>query len=216
VQNTTRAVSCARMPVALYTFCAGLYLAACESGQATLGNRVPADASADAALFDANSGTGSSDTPVTASSPDRWEPMNREEDPLANHQVEGNECHPSGWKVEEGTLEVLTGPCPYFRAAQLSRVTIGSGDRVKVDLWHTRLVAPEPATAHVALLVNGAVIAERWVAIPAEPNVLSLEGDVDVAHAGAAKIALHLHNHGANGWSFGDVNVQRALGKQRP
>jgi hypothetical protein len=144
---------------------------------------------------------------VSAIDPELWKLLDAQEDPLVSHRPEGTACHPSGRKVEFSALEVLTGPCPYFSAAQPSLVALRVGDHIKLDLWHSELTAPEPAMAHVALLLGDNVLDERWVAIPAQPNVLSLEGDVASAHAGTPRLGLHLHNHGANAWSFSALKV---------
>ncbi|MDB4974017.1 MAG: hypothetical protein JWN48_2358, partial [Myxococcaceae bacterium] len=81
-----------------------------------------------------------------------------------------------------------------------------AGETLKVRLWHFELSAPEPATAHVAVLVDGLAILDETVPIPAAGGLLIKELRVPRPIPAGAPVYFHLHNHGANSWALVEVS----------
>lgn len=137
-------------------------------------------------------------------SPYDWVDVPAADDPWPSHRPTVVQCPAAARRVELDAYEVETGVCSYVAVAQ--RREAPARGHVRGLLWHEGLDAPEAAEAHVALLGDGDVIWEAWVAIPDAPRLYEL----DVAVPGAvAEIQLHLHNHGFNTWNLADVEVAR-------
>lgn len=134
--------------------------------------------------------------------PRAWQLTPPERDPLAAHRPELLTCAADSWGEEFGLLEVWTGGCNYFSAEQPLARALERGDPLRVSLWWAALIAPEPAHAHLALLVDGELLWEREVEIPSAASTLALELDSPVSAPAGAPLVLHLHNHGQNSWTF--------------
>ena len=131
-----------------------------------------------------------------------WQLTPPERDPLVAHRPELLACAADSWGEEFGLLEVWTGGCNYFSAEQPLARALERGDQLRVSLWWAALLAPEPAHAHLALLVGGELLWEREVEIPGTAEALELEFDSPVSAPAGAPLVLHLHNHGQNTWTF--------------
>ena len=136
-----------------------------------------------------------------------WVLAGPEDDPFPAHRPAGADCPLGGWYEESGALEVDTGTCAYFVAVQPSQVDVRAGDTIALYAYHDALTAPEPATGHIVLALDGEVVWELTVDIPktATPYDVTVEAPADVP--AGAPVALHLHNHGANTWTLLDVEV---------
>lgn len=119
-------------------------------------------------------------------------------DPVSHGTVD---CPVSGWGTEGATLEVDTGLCRYGVFEQPLLDDLVPADVVEVVFWHNQLVAPEPATGHLLLAIEGDVVFEVEVRIPAEPAAYTETFTGVQAQAGDL-LQLHLHNHGANTWNL--------------
>jgi hypothetical protein len=119
-------------------------------------------------------------------------------DPLGHGTVD---CPPAGWSIEGATVEVDTGACALAVLEQPLLADVRPSDTLEVVFWHNQLVAEEAAEGHLALLIDGAVIYERSVPIPQEPQAYT-ESFPGITAAPGALLQLHLHNHGANSWNL--------------
>lgn len=144
--------------------------------------------------------------PVPVLDPGRLYPVPAEEDPLADHRTAEDTCPPASWGAEEGSFEVQTGVCTYAAFSQVLDHALRPGDELVVSVWHDTLDAPEPATAHLAVLVDGVPMWDAHVEIPAPSGVL--EAVIPVRERSERPIlGLHLHNHGYNSWRFLSVDL---------
>ena len=74
-------------------------------------------------------------------------------------------------------------------------------------MWHSALVAQEPAEGHFALLVDGELLWEKLVTIPADAGAYNDVVPVELQAEAGQTLQLHLHNHGANTWNL--LRVER-------
>lgn len=84
-------------------------------------------------------------------------------------------------------------------------VALDPGDVVSIHAFHYELSAPSPAEGYMALAIDGEVVWEVTVAIPAAPGPLSGQVTIDRALPAGADLQLHVHNHGANTWELVSV-----------
>ena len=131
-----------------------------------------------------------------------WEAGAGDLDPLASHRPEPWICPPGSWGEEFGALEVSTGACNYLHVEQPLRVDLARGDQLRVQLWWSGLLAPEPAIAHLALLVEGELLWEREVEVPGPAAAHELEFPSPITAEVGARVIFHLHNHGQNSWTL--------------
>lgn len=124
-------------------------------------------------------------------------------DPLGHGDVD---CPAAAWTIEGATVEVDTGACPLAVLEQPLLADVLPSDTLELVFWHNQLVAEEEAEAHLALLIDGTVIYERFVPIPSEPEAYT-ERITGVRADPGALLQLHLHNHGANSWNL--LHVER-------
>jgi len=189
------------MPLLLLT----LLLVACDddSGQMTARDAAAA-AAVDAATDDATDLDWSALVAAGA-----WTDAPPQDDPLSGHQPDAIECDIAGWFVENGELEVNTSRCNYLALTQPSLTAVEPGDVINLQLRHFDLTAPEPASAHVALLFGDDVVWELDVPIPGAAQVLDVEWTAQGALPEGSPVGLHLHNHGQNTWTLAHVRTRR-------
>lgn len=131
------------------------------------------------------------------------------EDPLAAHRPQEVTCSElTGWGVEDDVLEVDTTRCNYLAVGAPARIDVAAGRTLTTQVAYFELTAPEPAMAHVALLVNGRTLWEREVAVPGPADVISVTAELAEDVAAGAPVVWHLHNHGRNNWRLADVFVE--------
>ena len=141
--------------------------------------------------------------------PARWTATPAELDPLADHRPADGLCEPSDWGEEYGTLEVSTAACSYVSLDQPLAADLEVGDRLRVRVWWATLLAKTPATAHLALLVDGALLWETHVDIPGSADARVFELASPIAADAGALVTFHLHNHGQNTWTLAGVERAR-------
>jgi len=81
------------------------------------------------------------------------------------------------------------------------------GDHVKGSITHFDLTAPEPAMAHLAVLIHDRVIFERMIAVPGPADVFSFDEILTAPFENGEPVYLHVHNHGQNNWRFYDLTL---------
>lgn len=129
-------------------------------------------------------------------------------DPLEGHRPDPIECSPiAGWYPEGDALEVDTARCNYVDVYQPVGVSTTGRRRLQGSITHFDLVAPEPATAHVAVLLEHRVVWEREVVIPGPADAFDLDVPLGAPACGESELRLHLHNHGQNTWLVGPLFV---------
>ena len=129
-----------------------------------------------------------------------WTTVEAVADPLAEHRPSLIECGIAGWYTEGESLEVDTNFCNYLALAQPSLAAIHAGRGVRLGFYYFDLTAREPASAHLAVLVDGELLYEQAVDIPGDAMVHSLEFEAPFDAPEGATVVFHLHNHGQNTW----------------
>lgn len=140
--------------------------------------------------------------------PMAWMPVPETMDPLAAHRPADVNCPLGGWLFEPQGLEINTLLCNYAMFGQPARAAIAKGARVVASLYHFDLVAEEPATAHVALLVGDSLVWEQEIAIPGKANAYAIDVPATFAADAGTPVYFHLHNHGQNTWTLGAIEVE--------
>ena len=82
------------------------------------------------------------------------------------------------------------------------------GAELTVSFYHFDLLAPAPATAHVAVWAGEHLMFEREIAIPGKADVYEVELVADFSAPAGTPVMLHLHNHGQNTWTFTSIQVE--------
>ncbi|KIG16962.1 hypothetical protein DB30_03946 [Enhygromyxa salina] len=139
----------------------------------------------------------------------QWQAVDAVADPLADHRPVTVTCGLAGWYREDEKLEIDTNNCNYLALRQPSLVALEVGQPVKLGLYYFDLVAPSPASAHIAILVNGELVWEDNVAIPGEAQVYSEVFESPVSAPAGSEVVLHLHNHGQNTWTFQELLAEQ-------
>lgn len=139
-----------------------------------------------------------------------WQILAADGDPLADHRPETIDCGLAGWYVEvsepdTSKLEVDTNFCNYLAVGQPSLVALEQGQIVELIFYHFDLVAPEPALAHVAILIDDQVLWEQEIAIPGDATVFQEEFASPISAELGSQVVFHLHNHGQNTWVLQDL-----------
>jgi hypothetical protein len=134
-----------------------------------------------------------------------WTATAAENDPLAEHRPESTICPRSAWGEELGVLEVSTGACNYLSIEQPLSEAIALGDPLRVQVWWQALISSEPASGHLALLIDGERIWELEVEIPSPADARSIIFESPIAAEAGATVTFHLHNHGANSWTLAEL-----------
>ena len=129
-----------------------------------------------------------------------WQDYPVELDPLADHQPPTIKCGIAGWFMEGGLLEVDTSHCNYLLIEHPAVVDVPAGSEIEIEIGHFDLLAPEPATAHLALLFDADLQWEQFVDIPGPGNLQRSRFRATRDLAAGEPIRLHLHNHGQNTW----------------
>jgi len=112
-----------------------------------------------------------------------------------------------GWGVETGAFEVDTELCLYGAFGQPTLAEIHAGDTLEMLILHDALYATEPATAHLAIALDGELAWELEIPIPSEPGIVrpswTAASDVPLG----APAYFHVHNHGANNYRLIELTV---------
>jgi hypothetical protein len=140
-----------------------------------------------------------------------WTIMPRASDPFAGEEWDGPVCPEGGTTLEGGrtawVLEIDTLVCNHVTLEQEAMVDIRRGDELYLLWWHLALTAPGVAEGHVALVVDGEIVYEQWIPIPAVEAAYEIRWRADRRVRAGAPIQLHVHNHGTNTWQFMEPTV---------
>jgi hypothetical protein len=142
--------------------------------------------------------------------PWRWSPVEAAEDPFDDRPPLVS-CATSAVMEEtlgeEEALGVDTSGCNYLTAMQPTEREVAANELITVRVWHFALTAPEPAEAHVALVVDGIQVLDERVAIPQPGGLIKKQTRVSRAIPAGATAYFHLHNHGENSWALVEVSA---------
>ncbi len=152
-------------------------------------------------------GTGDSDAPLV--DVDSWVQQSAAEDSLADRRPDEVICPDNSWYNEDGALEVETGYCNYLSLAQPSLEAISAGDTLHLVLWHGDLVFEEPATGHAAVSIDGKLVWEAEVSIPAEADIFDTRIELPFDAPEGSKVEYHVYNHGFNTWTLLQLEIER-------
>jgi len=154
-------------------------------------------------------GSSGADTrkPAQLVAADAWFQLDAATDPYADHRPETVECGLGGIFVDEGELDIDTNLCNYVTLEQPGLAEVRAGDTLTLVMRHFDLAAPEPATAHVALLLDGTLAWERTLLIPGPAEVISVDIDAPIDLPIGEPARFHLHNHGQNTWILTGITV---------
>ncbi len=153
--------------------------------------------------------TASTSTSVALLDPDALAPTPADRDAFADHRPAVVQCPPATWGPESGSFEVQTGACNYAAFDQPLDHSIRMGDELAIIIWHDFLDAPEPATAHVGISLDGRRVWETEFAIPAQSRSIEVTVPITFEPSSDARLGIHLHNHGFNSWRFVAVDRLR-------
>lgn len=138
-----------------------------------------------------------------------WQDMDPLADPLADHRPDPVACTIAGWFEEDDHLEVDTNQCNYVALVQPSLADMVEGENVELILYHFDLIAPEQATAHIAIMVDGQLLWEQDIAIPGDAGYFDLDFPAPFSAPRGSEVVFHLHNHGQNTWTLQDLGSCR-------
>ncbi len=154
-----------------------------------------------------SSSTGTPAEPMQLVRADAWVAVEKIADPLADHRPEPVDCSLGGLLVEGEELDIDTNLCNYAMLEQPGLAEIPEGATLTLAMRHFDLTAPEPATAHVALLLGDVIAWERTLIIPGPAEVITTDFPAPMAYAKGEPVRFHLHNHGQNTWILTGVTV---------
>ncbi|MCA9713413.1 MAG: hypothetical protein H6713_14290 [Myxococcales bacterium] len=140
-----------------------------------------------------------------------WRIAEAAEDPFADHRPPEDEidCGVAGWLVESGALEVDTLRCNYLTLVQPVLEDLTPETPMRLEFRHFDLIAPAPATAHVAVQLGDAIIWEREIQIPGPAMVFSEDAlTAGVMAPAGTPLYFHLHNHGQNTYTFASLEAE--------
>lgn len=131
-------------------------------------------------------------------------PLGPEADPFSDRPVD-DLCEPEALQFEElggePVFSVETGACAYATTAAPLTVSLAPGDIVEARVWHFSLFGPN-AEAHVAVRVGDIDVLDERVAIPGESGLSLASATLESVQPAGTLVYFHLHNHGANSWSW--------------
>ena len=177
---------------------AGLLAAGCDDSPAGLVCDPPAD--------------GERRVPLVAV--DGWTVASTADDPFAEFRPgEDISCPPTAREVEDlggtNTYSVETGDCPYTTVQQPLLANVCEGDELYVWMWNFRLTAPEDATAHLAVAIDGEIVWSRDFPIPSDSGLTTETVPFPHAFLAGAQVTFHVRNHGDNSYNLIQLSAVR-------
>jgi hypothetical protein len=140
------------------------------------------------------------------------------DDPFPADRPADDACPDGSFYEESGALEVDAARCRYLVIAQPSLARVAKGDRLDFYAYHQTLIPPsdeEGVQAHLALALDGDVLWEVHVPLPAAPTPYPVTLTADRGYAEGSTVVLHVHNHGANKYTFLDLEATPPDGGDR-
>lgn len=118
-------------------------------------------------------------------------------------------CDDAGYFVDPLTrsFEVQTELCDYLTVRQASLEALAPGDVVAIRAFHYELTAVTPSEGYLGLAIDGEVVWEEQVPIPAAAAGVAGEITIERALPAGTELQFHVHNHGLNSWELLSVMV---------
>jgi hypothetical protein len=134
-------------------------------------------------------------------------------DPFRDMAPDPRICESPSFLIEEDSvgsriLEVRTDVCNYITLSQPALEPIKRGDEIHLLLWHNTLGLDAPAVGYAALQLGDQLAWSVEVPIPSEAASYSPVFDAPGDLPAGSLVYLHVHNHGANSWRFGELTVR--------
>ena len=137
-----------------------------------------------------------------------WDILDDADDPFPTHAAEAKRRCYSGFGEYLGLLDIDTNQCGYVSAAQPTLDDVFAGDEIEILAWHQALASTDPdAQGHMALVLDGELLWELVVDIPASAAIHEVHVPMDRDIPAGSEIVVHVHNHGGNTWRLSHVRV---------
>jgi hypothetical protein len=152
-------------------------------------------------------------TPMPLVKPDSWTRVTDASlDRFADQRPPDAVCDDAGWNYDPlyMSLAVGTDECDYPTFSQPTLEPLEIGDVVEIVGLHGPLTAEFPADGYMGISIDGEIVWELTVPIPADAAVIEGQFTVDQSFPLGSEVQYHLHNHGPNGWDLVDVLVTHA------
>lgn len=152
-------------------------------------------------------------TPVPLVQPDGWTRVTDASlDVFADLRPADAICDDAGWNFDPlyMSLAIGTDVCDYPTFRQATLEPLEPGDVVDIKGLHGPLTAPQPAQGYLAIAIDGQIVWEWSVEIPADADVIDEQFTIEQSFPVGAQMQFHLHNHGPNGWDLIEVMVTHA------
>ncbi len=107
----------------------------------------------------------------------------------------------------EPSFGVDTMRCGYVTAEARALTHIAEGDQIHIRLWHFDLIAPEAATATVAIAVRGETLYEQFLAIPGPSGLDAPYFEAPFDAETGDPVHFHVRNHGSNSYALLELTV---------
>lgn len=121
------------------------------------------------------------------------------------------DCPDYSYGLYDGLWDVDTGFCAYQTFSQTTRVDLQASDAIRIELWHLQLWAPRPASATIAVALEGEIIWQEVVPVPSDYRFYNPLIFIGRAIPAGTPLHYHVHNHGLNTYRLLDIKrVQNA------
>lgn len=148
--------------------------------------------------------------PVTIATITDWTRVTDEpSDVFAATRPPNTPCDETGFGLEQFGLsfEIKTGLCDYLTVAQPTLAPLVEGDVIAIRVWHDQLRADMPTEGYVGLALDGEIIWDATVPIPAEYGTLNADVTIDRDAPAGTELQYHVHNHGINSWNLLEIRT---------
>jgi len=144
---------------------------------------------------------------VVVAPPEGWAITPADTDPFEDRPAEVR-CLEWGVRLEGASLEVNTGECAYATLVQVVPEALPVGSVLTATVAHFDLVAPERATAHVAIGLGDVVLWSRDLPVPSAAGVYPIEVPLTEPVPAGTRVYFHVHNHGSNSWFLTTIDAR--------
>ena len=149
-----------------------------------------------------------------------WAVTEPDEDPFAELWSDQVRCPDSEHGPEDlagvWSYSIQTGACNWLTIEHPTLLAVRAGDRVRAEVWHFTLSAPEPASARVGLATADGILVQTMEPIPQPGRLMELEFIAQAPIAEATPLYFHISNHGANSWHLLNIELNPVVEERGP
>lgn len=133
-------------------------------------------------------------------------------DPFDDRPLAPEACEEWAYLTEasggERVFSIQTAGCSYGTFMQPTLVDVYEGEFLDARLWHFRLIALDPAEAHVAVALGapGSGFDAR-IPIPSESGVVGKTWQAPRDYPAGTPVYFHVHNHGDNEYQLIELST---------